>query len=298
MPDPKPPLAELVQELRPAIKAEGSASAIAGAISRLIDAKLATIQPTRPDAETTQVTPPELPDVLPAGAKTKTGEDCGGFVRFTDRVYQHRSGTSYAFVASEIDWSTVTPPAPSPPCPTCGGSGWCGGSLATPCPDCSGRSPSPNPTAERQAEPGDGDWPDVDDVRRVYRRACDRVSERGRPGADPHRSGLVAVITYCCERTRSRTAQPAAGPWRVGHKQPRYVYEGDEYRGVMFDPADAARVVAAMNAYAGAGLTDEEIEALEIALRAAHPGWPHLETARSALSKLASRAGVEGGERK
>jgi hypothetical protein len=35
--------------------------------------------------------------------------------------------------------------------------------------------------------------------------------------------------------------------YRVGHHQPRNVYRGDEYIGVMFSPEDAAKVVAALN---------------------------------------------------
>lgn len=41
---------------------------------------------------------------------------------------------------------------------------------------------------------------------------------------------------------------PAAPPaYRVGRHQPRNVYRGEEYIGVMFSPEDAAAVVEAMN---------------------------------------------------
>ena len=42
-------------------------------------------------------------------------------------------------------------------------------------------------------------------------------------------------------------AHPAPPAYRVGNHQPQNVYRGDQYIGVMFDPADAAAVVAALN---------------------------------------------------
>jgi hypothetical protein len=35
--------------------------------------------------------------------------------------------------------------------------------------------------------------------------------------------------------------------YRVGHHQPQNLYRGDEYIGVLFDPADTARIANALN---------------------------------------------------
>ena len=49
-----------------------------------------------------------------------------------------------------------------------------------------------------------------------------------------------------------------AAVYRVGRHQPRNLYRGDEYMGVMFDPADAAAVVEALNGAAPSGTAAEQ----------------------------------------
>lgn len=68
----------------------------------------------------------------------------------------------------------------------------------------------------------------------------DRLASRGLGMAN---STLYALDNLCAERTR----EPEAGPWRVGTKVPRNLYENDRDVGRMDTPELAARVVAVMN---------------------------------------------------
>jgi hypothetical protein len=44
--------------------------------------------------------------------------------------------------------------------------------------------------------------------------------------------------------------------YRVGNHQPRNLYRGDEYIGVMFDPADTALIARVLNEWAGSAPID------------------------------------------
>lgn len=88
---------------------------------------------------------------------------------------------------------------------------------------------------------------------RLLRKAADVLAAG--PGSAPRapRTDALSVdelagIATDVARQAIRRAAASPGPYRVGNHQPRNLYRDQTYIGVMFDPADTARIANVLNA--------------------------------------------------